>query len=83
MWLSVSMDTVYSIARDPLFPSFKVGSQYRFWPSEVHSYLHQAADLWSPPTRGKVKRGDVCAHILPTITEIESDSGNTKVSCKR
>lgn len=37
--LNVSESTAYTLANDPLFPSFQVGRRHRFWPSEVRAYL--------------------------------------------
>lgn len=55
-WLKVSRDTAYGLARDPLFPSFRVGNRHRFWPSEVKAYLATPFDLWAKPSRRKVDR---------------------------
>lgn len=68
--LSVSVGTVYALVADPAFPSFKVGSRYQCWPSEVRSYLSRPTDPWAPPTRRKVQDRTKRAHILPTTGEI-------------
>ncbi|MBF4575046.1 helix-turn-helix domain-containing protein [Frondihabitans sp. VKM Ac-2883] len=54
-WLNISRSTVYTLTSDPLFPSFKVGREWRFWPSDVKAYLDKPlADLWARPSRRKV-----------------------------
>ena len=50
--LNCSTDTVYRMARSKRIPGFKVGSDWRFYPSAVNEALNPPVDLWAPPRRG-------------------------------
>jgi len=49
--LSISVWKAREHGKDPLFPSFQEGKQYRFWPSEVRAYLQQPRDPWKQSAR--------------------------------
>jgi len=51
--LDVSKDTVYKLAREGRIPAFKVGRDWRFYPSQVDDALSKPVDLWAPPRRGR------------------------------
>ncbi|MCM6761374.1 helix-turn-helix domain-containing protein [Rathayibacter sp. ZW T2_19] len=56
--LNTSEATAYTLANDPLFPSFRVGRQHRFWPSEVRAYLSSGAPwLQSKKSLGRKRVG--------------------------
>lgn len=49
--LGVSKDTIYRLVRQGTIPGFKVGRDWRFYPSQVQQALSSPVDLWAPPTR--------------------------------
>jgi len=49
--LGVSKDTIYRLVRRGTIPGFKVGRDWRFFPSQVEQALSTPVDLWAPPTR--------------------------------
>lgn len=53
MRLGVSKDTVYRLAREGTIPAFKVGRDWRFYPTQVVEALKSPVDLWAPPRRGR------------------------------
>ena len=56
--LNTSESTAYSLANDPQFPSFRLGRQHRFWPSEVRAYLSSGAPwLQSRKSLGRKRVG--------------------------
>lgn len=56
--LNISEATAYTLANDPLFPSFRVGRQHRFWPSEVRR-ISRAGPPGCSPRSPWVARGSV------------------------
>ena len=62
-WLNISQSKAYELATDPLFPKFRIGRTYRFWPSEVRAYFQHAEesrDPWkqSPQSLGRRRSRD-------------------------
>jgi|GEM_PF-6827821 len=51
--LKKSEDWVYRHARSADIPGFKVGREWRFFPSKVIGQLEQPRDPWVLPTRRK------------------------------
>jgi hypothetical protein len=58
-WLNISEWKARELGNDPLFPSFRVGREHRFWPSEVRAHLKQPRDPWkqSPQSLGRRRDG--------------------------
>lgn len=55
--LKVSRDTVYRLAGSGRIPGFKVGGQWRFFPSKIRDYLSSPKDPWVQPARALRKQG--------------------------
>jgi len=62
-WLQVSEWKARELAKDPSFPSFKVGGRHRFWRSAVHAHLSQPCDPWkqSPQSLGRRRKREAGA----------------------
>lgn len=54
--LRVSADTIYRLARRGDIPGFKVGAEWRFFPSKVIARLESPRDPWAQPTRSITRR---------------------------
>ena len=59
-WLNISEWKARDLGKDPLFPSFRVGREHRFWASAVRTYLSQPRDPWKQPTQslGRKRKRD-------------------------
>lgn len=54
--LGCSADTVYRLVKDKTIPGFKVGRDWRFFPTEVRKALTSSDDDWARPSRKRVIR---------------------------
>lgn len=59
-WLNISEWKARELGKDSLFPSFRVGREHRFWPSDVRAFLSQPRDPWkqSPQSLGRKRKRD-------------------------
>jgi predicted DNA-binding transcriptional regulator AlpA len=61
--LRISEWKARELGKDPTFPSFRVGGQHRFWPSEVREHLQrerEQRDPWKQSARalGRKRKRD-------------------------
>jgi len=54
--LSIHKSTAYVRAAEPDFPTMRVGNRYRFFPSEVRSYLARPVDPWQQSSRSRGRK---------------------------
>ncbi|QHF19827.1 hypothetical protein GTU71_02440 [Rathayibacter sp. VKM Ac-2762] len=49
--LSISVWKARELGKDPMFPSFRLGNEHRYWPSAVREYLSRPVDPWKQSAR--------------------------------
>ncbi|KJL45825.1 excisionase family DNA-binding protein [Microbacterium trichothecenolyticum] len=54
--LSCSLDTVYRLAEKGDLPGFRLGREWRFYPSVVDAHLTKPRDRWAQPKRSRVRK---------------------------
>lgn len=54
--LSVSKEKVYRVAQAGEIPAFKVGREWRFFPSKVIAHLEAPKDPWAQSSRSLARR---------------------------
>ncbi|GAA2577891.1 helix-turn-helix domain-containing protein [Microbacterium binotii] len=54
--LNASLEKVYRMTRAKEIPSFKVGREYRYFPTQVLAKLQTPAPAWAQSNRSKGRR---------------------------